>query len=40
MYREPNRPQNNRDFGTYSELFPLVEKVYRYTPTYDHDSSH
>ena len=22
MYREPNRPQNNRDFGTYGELFP------------------
>jgi hypothetical protein len=22
MYRELNRPQNNRDFGTYSESFP------------------
>ena len=21
-YREPNRPQNNRDFGTYGESFP------------------
>ena len=21
-YREPNHPQNNRDFGTYGESFP------------------
>ena len=25
-YREPNGPQNNRDFGTYGESFPPYHK--------------
>ena len=26
-YHEPNRPQNNRDFGTYGESFPPYNTV-------------
>jgi hypothetical protein len=41
-YREPNCPQNNRDFGTYGESFPpyawLWKKNFRYDAEHDFQS--
>jgi hypothetical protein len=39
MYREPNRPQNNRDFGTYGEFFSPLEYGGTFTKLFMHVSS-